>query len=261
VIFAIFTTVGLGLAAPYLLLAMKPEWLKFIPKPGEWMNRFKQVMGFFLFATVVWLLSVLGSQLGAEGVVGTAGFLLGVAVAFWAVGAFIDFGASAARKGLVWSIAIGMMAASYYFSFERYLNWRSLQSSPTAKANAKGEMEWKPFSIALIEESVASGKPVFIDFTAEWCFTCKVAEQTVLETEAIREKIKTLGVVPVKADWTNRNDEITALLKKFGRSGVPLYVVFPAGKLSQPIVLPEVITKEMLIEALEKSAPSLSAKK
>ncbi|MGQ9805242.1 MAG: protein-disulfide reductase DsbD family protein [Chlorobiales bacterium] len=261
IIFAIFTVVGLGLATPYLILAAKPEWLKFIPKPGDWMIRFKQMMGFFLFATVVWLLSVMGAQLGAEGVVASVALLLGVGVACWAIGAFIDFSSSTQRKVTVWSLAVIIALGSYYLSFERYLNWRSVDTASLASAKREGVIEWTPFSLAVVEENVASGKPVFIDFTADWCFTCKVTEQTVLETEEVRAKINALGVVPIKADWTNRNDEITQLLKKFGRSGVPLYVVFPAGKLEEPIVLPEVITKEMLIDALEKASPTFSIKK
>jgi thiol:disulfide interchange protein len=261
IIFAIFTMVGLGLSAPYLILAAKPEWLKFIPKPGEWMNRFKQVMGFFLFATVVWLLSVMGAQLGAEGVVATVALLLGIGIACWAIGSFIDFSSSTTRKAMVWSIAIVIVGLTYYVAFERYLNWREFDSKVISSAKRESGIQWQTFSLASVEEAVRSGKPVFIDFTADWCFTCKVTEQTVLETEEVQAKINALGVVPVKADWTNRNDEITQLLKKFGRSGVPLYVVFPAGKLDEPIVLPEVITKEALIEALEKASPALSVKK
>jgi thiol:disulfide interchange protein len=261
IIFAIFTLVGLGLATPYLILAAKPEWLKFIPKPGDWMIRFKQVMGFFLFATVVWLLSVMGAQLGAEGVVATVALLLGIGIACWAIGSFIDFSSSTTRKAIVWSVAIVIAISSYYLAFERYLNWRNFDAKTITSTKQGSGIAWQTFSLASVEEAVRSGKPVFIDFTADWCFTCKVTEQTVFESEEVQEKIKALGVVPVKADWTNRNDEITQLLKKFGRSGVPLYVVFPAGKLDEPIVLPEVITKELLIEALEKSSPSLSVKK
>jgi thiol:disulfide interchange protein DsbD len=261
IIFAIFSVVGLGLSMPYLILAAKPQWLKFIPKPGDWMIRFKQVMGFFLFATVVWLLSVMGAQLGAEGIVATVALLLGIGIACWAIGSFIDFSSSTTRKAMVWSMAIVIVGSTYYFAFERYLNWRNFDSKVITSTKQGSGIAWQTFSLASVEEAVRSGKPVFIDFTADWCFTCKVTEQTVFESEEVQEKIKSLGVVPVKADWTNRNDEITQLLKKFGRSGVPLYVVFPAGKLDEPIVLPEVITKELLIEALEKSSPSLSVKK
>jgi Thiol:disulfide interchange protein len=106
---------------------------------------------------------------------------------------------------------------------------------------------------------VQSGKTVFVDFTADWCFTCKITEKTVIETELVEKKIAELGIIPIKADWTNRNDDITQLLKKFGRSGVPLYVVFPAGRLHEPIVLPEVLTPELLIETFERAAQAPTA--
>jgi thiol:disulfide interchange protein DsbD len=203
----------------------------------------------------------MGAQLGAEGVVATVALLLGIGIACWAIGSFIDFSSSTTRKAMVWSIAIVIVGLTYYVAFERYLNWREFDSKVISSAKRESGIQWQTFSLASVEEAVRSGKPVFIDFTADWCFTCKVTEQTVLETEEVQAKINALGVVPVKADWTNRNDEITQLLKKFGRSGVPLYVVFPAGKLDEPIVLPEVITKEALIEALEKASPALSVKK
>ena len=95
---------------------------------------------------------------------------------------------------------------------------------------------------------------VFIDFTAEWCWTCKVNEQAVLAQQVVRERFAALNVALVKADWTNRNPEITQLLRAFGRSGVPLYVIFPAGLIDQPLVLPEVITAEMVVEKLDAAA-------
>ncbi|NTV46037.1 MAG: thiol:disulfide interchange protein [Chlorobiales bacterium] len=255
IILAIFTMVGLGLAAPYVILSWNPNWLKFIPKPGEWMNRFKQAMGFLLFATLVWLLSVLGSQVGSQGVVATLGLLLGISVAAWLVGSLINYSTSSTKKGVVWSIALLITGLSYYLSLEKWFPLRELDKPQDVLANIdKSTIQWVPFSLDTVEKEVLSGKPVFIDFTANWCFTCKVTEQTVLETEDVEKKIIELGIVPVRADWTNRNDEITRLMKKFGRSGVPLYVVFPAGDISEPIVLPEVITKDMLLAAFEKAA-------
>ncbi len=255
VIFAIFSVIAAGLAAPYMILAAKPEWLKFVPKPGAWMNRFKQFMGFLLFATVIWLLTVLGGQWGAEGVTATVAWLLGVALAAWLVGSFIDFTSSVQRKATVWISVALVVGLSYFVAFENVIQWRKIDGKSVAQTTMPSDgIVWKTFSVKAVEEAVQSGKPVFIDFTADWCFTCKVTEKTVLETEPVRQKISELGIVPLRADWTNRNDEITQLLRKFGRSGVPLYVVFPAGKLNEPIVLPEVITTDLLLDAFTKAA-------
>jgi len=253
-IFLIFSLVALGLAAPYVILSLNPAWLKFIPKPGVWMERFKQAMGFLLFATLVWLLSVLGTQTGSAGVLATLTLLLGVSVGLWLIGSFIDFNATLSRKITIWTLSLLLAISAYYLGFEKWFSIQQAGQTETQTPNShSGLIDWQPFSIAMVEREVLGGKTVFIDFTADWCFTCKVTEQTVLETEAVSSKIKVLGIVPVRADWTNRNDEITGLLKKFGRSGVPLYVVFPAGKLSEPIVLPEVITEALLLEAFEKA--------
>ncbi|MDW8020850.1 MAG: protein-disulfide reductase DsbD family protein [Chloroherpetonaceae bacterium] len=254
VIFLVFTAVGLGLALPYLILAIKPQWLKFIPKPGAWMYRFKQAMSFPLFATAIWLLSVLGEQLGLEGVIAALILLLAVGVGCWLIGQFIDLQASWWRKATIWTLVVTIVGITYFITFERNLNWRAAKVLSQVETPANSKILWQPFSIAAIESAVQSGKTVFVDFTAEWCFTCKVTEKTVLETDAVERKMAELGIVPIRADWTNRNDEITRLLKKFGRSGVPLYVVFPSGRLNEPIVLPEVLTPELLIEALEKAA-------
>lgn len=254
VIFFIFTAVGVGLALPYLVLALKPEWLKFVPKPGAWTYRFKQAMSFLLFATVIWLLSVLGGQLGIEGIVATLVLLLAVGIGCWLIGQFIDWQASRWRRAVVWTLALLIVGLTYFIAFERNLNWRAVKTLASSNAVRTTKIAWQPFSLQTIETAVQSGKTVFVDFTAEWCFTCKVIEKTVLETDAIERKMEELGIVAVRADWTNRNDEITRLLKKFGRSGVPLYVVFPSGRLNEPIVLPEVLTPEMLIEAFEKAA-------
>jgi thiol:disulfide interchange protein DsbD len=260
VIFIIFTAVGFGLALPYLILAAQPQWLKFVPKPGPWMNRFKQAMSFLLFATVIWLLSVFGAQLGTEGVIAALVLLLAVSVGFWLVGQFADYGVSRLRRVAVWATALFMMGLTYLIVFERQLQWREPKVlSATTSLMHQSSIPWQPFSLEAIEQAVQSGKTVFVDFTADWCFTCKITEKTVIETELVEKKIAELGIIPIKADWTNRNDDITQLLKKFGRSGVPLYVVFPAGRLHEPIVLPEVLTPELLIETFERAAQAPTA--
>jgi len=120
-------------------------------------------------------------------------------------------------------------------------------------AAAQPDGVWQPYDEQALQRFAAEGRPVFIDFTAEWCLTCKVNERTVLADREVVDAFAASGIVPFKADWTNRNPEITQLLKKFGRSGVPLYVVFPEGRPDAPIVLPEVITSSIIIDALKNA--------
>ena len=119
---------------------------------------------------------------------------------------------------------------------------------------AAGALAWRSFSVAGVEELVAGGRMVFIDFTAEWCWTCKVNERAVLAQDVVRDKFAEHDVALVKADWTNRNPEITQLLQAFGRSGVPLYVIFPPGRPDHPLVLPEVITADLVAAKLDEAA-------
>ena len=114
-------------------------------------------------------------------------------------------------------------------------------------------MAWQPFSVARVERLIRDQRHVFIDFTAEWCWTCKVNEHTVLADPVVRARFAELDLALIKADWTNRNPEITALLQAFGRSGVPLYVILPGSRAQEPIVLPEVITAGLLLEKLEEA--------
>ena len=121
---------------------------------------------------------------------------------------------------------------------------------------ASDGIQWEQFSLPVLEGHLAAGRTVFIDFTAEWCLTCKVNEKTVLADDEVVEKFRTSGLVSLKADWTRRDPDITRLLVKFGRSGIPLYVIFPAGKPDQPIILPEVITSGIVVEAIARAVGS-----
>ncbi|HET7712680.1 MAG TPA: protein-disulfide reductase DsbD domain-containing protein [Thermoanaerobaculia bacterium] len=242
VLFIAFTAAGAGLALPYVLLSWNTGWLRRLPKPGAWMERFKQSMGFLLVATVIWLLSVLGSQLGPEGVVWTLAFLTVVAFAAWVYGQ---------KPTLAGRIAAAVLiAGGYLWALEYELRWRQ----PVA-AEATGTV-WHPFSLADLRTRVERGETVFVDFTADWCWSCKVNERTVLSAPAVEKRMRELRVTTVKADWTRRNPEITRLLAKFGRAGVPFYVVFPANRLTSPIALSEVITPASVTDALERAGPS-----
>jgi thiol:disulfide interchange protein DsbD len=257
IILLVFGAVAIGMALPYLLLTAKPAWMKFLPKAGAWMETAKQFMGFLMMATLIWLLYILGKQLGMEAVIWTAAFLLTVGIACWLLGRFATLTASRRKVAVTWVVAIVLVAFGYWWFLEDTLNVRGLiAGEPTAGENGApqaGKIAWQSFSLAGLEADLRDDKPVFLDFTAEWCLTCKVNEKTVLSDPVVVEKFRTSGILPVRADWTNRNQDITRLLAKFGRSGVPLYVLFPAGRPNEPVVLPELITPGMVLEAIEKA--------
>jgi thiol:disulfide interchange protein/DsbC/DsbD-like thiol-disulfide interchange protein len=257
-IILMFLVVGLGMSLPYLLLTARPAWQRFLPKPGEWMETAKQFMGFLMMATLLWLLYVLGKQLGMEAVIWTGAFLLSIGVAVWLVGRYATLTASATRGRMTWLAALIIIALGYYVFLESALNVRSVIAGvPASGGTVAGETEgiaWKPYGREALEEALRSDRPVFVDFTAEWCLTCKVNERTALRDENVVNAFTTLKVEAFRADWTNRNPEITALLAKFGRSGVPLYVVFPLRNRTAPEVLPEVVTAGIVREALERAA-------
>ncbi|MEE2658776.1 MAG: thioredoxin family protein [Candidatus Latescibacterota bacterium] len=249
-VIVIFAAAGVGMALPYLLLAAHPAWIRHLPRPGEWTGLFKQGMGFLLVATVLWLLWVLGKQMGMEAVVWTSVFLLCVTVAVWIPGSWVNLRSSVQARRLAWLTALVIVGLAYQQILAPMLASEARLASGDSSIR---EDRWMPFSVAAVESMLASNRHVFIDFTAEWCWTCKVNEQTVLNEEEVVSAFDEHDVALIKADWTNRNSEITQLLSSFGRSGVPLYVIFPAGKPQQPLVLPELLTSGIVLQQLAKA--------
>jgi thiol:disulfide interchange protein/DsbC/DsbD-like thiol-disulfide interchange protein len=246
VILSIFASIALGMSLPYFLLSAQPAWLKFLPKPGPWMLRVKQLMGFLLIATLLFLLSVLGAQRGVAALIWTCAFLLVLSVACWLKGVFMTPIASARTRGSVLLvIALLVIGSGYYFIGEKFKS-ASIVASPTASVGSG----WEKFTPERLASELQQGHPIFIDFTAEWCITCKFNESTVLETAAVRAAFSEHQIVKLKADWTNGDPAITKLLKQFGRPGVPLYVLYPGGT-AQPYVFPELLTKNIVLEKLE----------
>lgn len=257
----IFFISGLGMASPYLLLTINPGWLKYLPKPGLWMDKFKQSMGFVLLATLVWLNNNMAMQVGPA-VTGWINYwLVGLAFSAWIIANYIDLTTDNARKIKIWSIAVCFMLMSSWlciFSHKDVLLALTPGSGFKYQADTAGGegLGFAPFSVDALNKELSANKTVLLDFTANWCLTCKVNEATVINTDAVKNTIKELKVVTMKADWTNQDPDITKLLAKFGRSGVPLYVIYPAGKPSEPIVLPEVITVDMVVAKLKEAGPS-----
>jgi thiol:disulfide interchange protein DsbD len=262
----VFLAVAAGLAFPYVALSMHPAWLRYVPRPGAWMERFKQVMGFLLLATLVWLLSVFGAQTGASGVVWLLAFLLVLGVLGWIHGQFLSLMAGNGRRIAIWTITIVAVAWSYRDFLHDVVfpeadaaaaGGFSPDLRSSVEVSARGT-RWEPFSVDTLEEAVGAGRTVFLDFTAEWCWTCKVNEKTVLADAEVEELFRENRVVTLKGDWTRKDPEITAILRKHNRAGVPFYAIYPAGRPTDVIVLPEIINKRLVLDSLHKAGPSLT---
>jgi thiol:disulfide interchange protein len=264
VVLSIFFMVGLGMSTPYFLLMINPKLLKRLPKPGAWMEKLKEFMGFILLGTVVWLMSVLGSEVGVDAMISVWFFLVALSFATWIVSRFGDLTQSNRRRYIVKAIAItiAIAAAQYFIGSKACLlhvvTCESVAKAQTPEADANSPIAWQPFDLDELDKDIKSGKTVFLDFTAQWCLTCKANETAVLNSQSVVDKLKALNVVPMRADWTTQNETITKLLRKFNRSGVPLYVIFPANNADAPIVLPEVITPGIVLEKLTQAGPSRS---
>jgi thiol:disulfide interchange protein DsbD len=256
-IFLFFFTVGAGLALPFLLLGFFPAALKWIPKPGNWMVVFREVMAFLLAGTVVYLLDILYYQIG-EGLFAVIWYLLLAALAAWMYGKFANPLCSAGRRWVFTILALVLLIGPLPWVMAR---GHAGQAKLSAGGHAGGEEGADPetgffaFSPERIEREIRAGKPVFIDFGARWCATCRVNEEGVLYTSTMRAAFEKHGVLPFHADFTNRDPVIAEWLKRYQRAGVPLYLLFRPGE-QEPHVFPEVLTTDMVLRELEKIAKS-----
>ncbi len=237
--FAVFASMAAGMALPYFALAIQPGWIRFLPKPGAWMERLKQFMGFPMLAALLWLLFVMGGLLGVKAVIWTGAFLLTLGLALWI------YGQSASPVVKPRARALGLLSALLIAVAGGWLF--------VGQIFAKDLIAWVPYSQSTVDRLIEEGKPVFVDFTADWCLSCKFNERTAIDTAAVRRAIADQGIVMVKADWTNSNPEITAALQRFGRVGVPFCVLYPAGKSDAPLTLPELLTESIVLEAFGKA--------
>ena len=233
---AVFLTLGAGFALPVLLLSLFPAWLKFIPRPGHWMKTFQQVLAFPMFATAAWLLWVLSQQTDARSYAGVLAGLVAVAFAAWLYGQWKPgnwrLGLLGAGLAAALALAIGPMLA------------------PDAPAHSRAALrDDRPWSEELVQELNAAGRPVFVNFTAAWCITCKVNEQLALSTDNTRQLFETRSVAYLVADWTRRDPAISQQLERYGRSGVPLYLLY-SPTTGQPQVLPQLLTEGIVAEAI-----------
>jgi thiol:disulfide interchange protein DsbD len=245
----IFTALGLGMAAPYLLISFVPNLARVLPKPGAWMETLKQVMGFLLLATVIWLLYVLSQQVDSLGVMVFLGCLLLLGVAGWVLGRWGTLATANSPRKFAKGIAAIVVIASVLLGIYITTNL----AGPSESSATEGvPLAWQPFSPTELERLRQENKPVFIDFTAAWCLSCKVNERIALYNDQVVAAFKERGITPMKADWTNRDATIAQTLATYGRNSVPLYLLFKAGE-SEPMVLPEILTPGIVLEALQKT--------
>ena len=241
---AIFASLGLGLALPFLLLTVFPGALRRLPRPGAWMETLKGALAFPVYATVAWLVWVLSQQVGPAGLfsalIGLV--LVGFAAWIWERGRQAPTLTGRLARGLAGAalVAVGGLTVT-------------LEHNRAAGATAQRAEGIEPFTQARLDALRAEGRPVFINLTAAWCITCQVNERTALATDGVRAALKLRGVTYLKGDWTNQNPEITRLLERHGRSGVPLYLLYGAG--AEPVVLPQILTQGTVLSALEPLAP------
>jgi thiol:disulfide interchange protein DsbD len=238
---AVFLALGFGLALPFLVLALVPGLQRLLPRPGRWMETLKQFLAFPLYGTAAWLIWVLSFQVGPAGLMAALAGLVLIAFAAWAYGLVQgQSGRSAfAFRGMAAAAVIAVVAIAVTIRTD---------SAAESKVASSGEAGYEAFSQQKLDTLLASGRPVLINMTAAWCITCLVNERTALSTEAVREALSGKNVAYLKGDWTNRNPEITRLLERFGRSGVPLYVLYSNGR--EPVVLPQILTPSLVLDKL-----------
>jgi thiol:disulfide interchange protein len=233
--FVVFTALALGLALPYLALTMQPQWTQFLPRPGAWMETLKQFTAVPLFATAIWLTWVYAQLYPSDGIDHMVWLLtsyLVLAIAGWVLGKW----PARLVPGLVAVLLIAFAIAL-----------------PLHKPKVD-TMVWTPYTAASFATARATGQPVFIDFTAAWCLSCKVNEAAVLHSSDVEAALAKNHMQLLKADWTKYDPVITQQLAAVGRSGVPTYVIYPPGQVSNPDVLPELLTKDLVLTAIKKNA-------
>ena len=240
----VFLALGLGLAAPYLLATLSPGWQRLLPKPGAWMDFVKQLLAFPLYGTVAWLLWVLIQEVAPGDALGALLGLVLVAFAVWVYGQ-TRFAAPLGRGLGTGLAAAGTVAAIFLAS--------SMTGAMPAKSAAfRDGLPYEPFTVQRLAALEAAGKPVFVNLTASWCVTCLINERIALDSDAVRQAFAERGIVPLKGDWTSQNPEITQFLQQFGRSGVPLYLLY-TGSGSEPVMLPQILTSSSVLDAIGKS--------
>jgi thiol:disulfide interchange protein/DsbC/DsbD-like thiol-disulfide interchange protein len=235
--FAVFTALALGLAVPYVLLTFYPQWMRYLPRPGAWMEVLKQATAVPIFGTVIWMVWLFGSAAGVDALAALLVAFLLLGIAGWILGRW-----PARRLASVFAVSVIVLAVAAPL----YALWKF----PAGEEKTAAKRGWEPYSGAALAQYRAQGRPVFVDFTARWCLSCQVNERAVLDQGDVQRRLHSSGIVLVRADWTKRDEAIASALNELGRDGVPTYVLYPPGQPA--LVLPEVFTPGIVLGALDQ---------
>lgn len=254
----IFAALGLGMALPYLALGFAPGWLRWLPKPGRWMETLRQFMAFPMYAAAAWLAWVLGLQAGIDAVLALAIGAILLALGLWMWGRLYQRGQARARPVYA-AVAVALAAGAIALAWPPSLSPGqssvvSTGTNPRGAENAgqvaaSSAIDWVDWQPGAAGKVLAQGQPVFIDFTAAWCVSCQVNKKLVLQSSTVSQAFRQAGVVMMRADWTNRDPAITAELARHGRNSVPFYLLYFPGAQA-PIVLPELLSSSIVLDAL-----------
>jgi thiol:disulfide interchange protein len=232
--------IGIGLSTPYLVLSAFPSAVKVLPRPGAWMETFKQAMAFPLYATVAYLVWVLAGQLQETGLLAALFGLVLVAMAVWAYGRWNAPGASPRRA------RFGKVACLVLLALGAWAGW-PVAPSPT-------DIVWGKWSPEAVEKLRTENRIVYVDFTARWCATCQANKRLVFHgvgSDQVLKAFRDKNVAPLEGDWTNKDPQITAELAKYSRAAVPFNVIWIPGR-NDPVILPELLTPSVVLAALPK---------
>jgi thiol:disulfide interchange protein/DsbC/DsbD-like thiol-disulfide interchange protein len=243
----VFVSLGLGMALPILILSFIPALFRYLPKPGPWMDTFKQFMAFPLYASALFFLWVLGTQVGVMGM--SLVLLTCIVFAFAAWMYQRRFTMGPILRTVNYAVGIGSFALAIYLVQSPFLQTVTSADVTQLDAGGNSTQNFEVFSTARLNELQSEGKPVFVNMTAAWCITCLANEQTTLGTDRVLEAMTENEITYMKGDWTNEDPEITAVLEQFNRPSVPLYVLYPGDSTKEPVILPQILTPGIVASA------------
>ncbi|WAC60022.1 protein-disulfide reductase DsbD family protein [Brevundimonas sp. SL130] len=241
----VFLMLGLGLGLPYLAVSLSPGLLRRFPRPGPWMDRLKGLLAFPMYGAALWLVWVFSRQTSAEALALFLAAALMLAFGLWLTGV------NQTRRGEGGTAVVSAVAAALAIFFTLcFAGLAASRAQPPANGSEAGPLAAAPWSAEAVGAAQAQGRPVLVNFTADWCVTCKINERAALSSPRVAEALQAANAVYLVGDWTRRDDAITRELERHGRSGVPLYLLYPASG-GEPRILPQLLTEGVVTDALQ----------